>query len=117
MPGLRDLLNDLAAREEVTAVLVVGGDGLLIDSAGRDRIDAEAAAAVAPGLVAQARELGSAAGREGAGCVVVEHGNGVSIVTQVSPDVLMIAFVKADAPFGRLLHELRHDRERIASLV
>ncbi len=117
MPSLRDMLDALAAREEVSAVLVVGGDGLLIDSAGRERVDAEAAGALAPGLLSQARELGSAAGREDAGSVVVEYKNGVAIVTEVSSDLVMVTFVRAGASFARLLYELRHNRDQIASLV
>lgn len=117
MPNLREMLEALAAREEVTAVLVVGRDGLLIDSAGRERVDAEAAGALSPGVLTQARELGAAAGREGAWSVVMEYKDGVGIVTEVSPDLAMVTFVKPGASFGRLLYELRHNREQIASLV
>lgn len=117
MASLRDMLDALAAREEVTAVLVVGGDGLLIASAGRERVDAEAAGAIAPGVLTQVQELGAAAGREGASSVVVEYRNGVAIVTEISTDLVMVTFVKPSAPFGRLLYELRHNREQIAALV
>lgn len=117
MATLRDMLDALTAREEVTAVLVVGGDGLLIDSAGRERVDAEAAGAIAPGVLTQARELGAVVGCEGVSSVVVEFRNGVAIVTEVSSDLVMVTFVKPGAPFGRLLYELRHNREQIAALV
>jgi predicted regulator of Ras-like GTPase activity (Roadblock/LC7/MglB family) len=117
MPNLRELLDHLAAREEVAAVVLVGRDGLLIDSAGRERVDAEAAGALAPGLLAQARDLGAAAGRQGAASVVIEYANGVGIVTEVSPDLVMVTFVKPGVSFGPLLYELRRNRAQIASLV
>lgn len=117
MANLRDMLDALAARDEVTAVLVVGRDGLLIASAGRERVDAEAAGAIAPGVLMQVRELGAAAGREDASSVVVEYRNGVAIVTEVSSELVMVTFVKPQASFARLLYELRHNREQIAALV
>jgi predicted regulator of Ras-like GTPase activity (Roadblock/LC7/MglB family) len=117
MPTLRDLLARLSSRSEVEAVFVVGQDGLLIDRAGLDGSDADAVAAMAPNMLQSARELGSAANHAGLRTAVVEFEDGVAIVTDVSPEMLLVTFVKPGMPFGALLYELRHNRDQIARLV
>lgn len=117
MPKLRDLLDRLAGRPEVEAVYVVGRDGLLIDEVGPDGAVGEAVAAMAPNLLQNARELGSAAQHESVSSAVVEYGNGAAIVTDVSRDVILVTFVRPGVPFGNLLYELRHNREQIGDLI
>ena len=65
MAGLRDVVQGLAARTEVDAVVVLSSDGLPIDSAGRERVDAEAVAALAATFANGARRLGQAAECDG----------------------------------------------------
>jgi predicted regulator of Ras-like GTPase activity (Roadblock/LC7/MglB family) len=117
MPTLRDLLGRLSSRAEVEAVFIVGQDGLLIDKVGPNETDDEAVAAMAPNLLQNARELGSAAKHDGLVTAVIEFDNGVAIVTDVSPEMLLVTFVRPGVPFGALLYELRHNRDQIAKLV
>jgi predicted regulator of Ras-like GTPase activity (Roadblock/LC7/MglB family) len=117
MPTLKDLLARLSKRSEVEAVYVVGQDGLLIDRSGTDGTDADAVAAMAPNLMNNARDLGSAANHQGLRTAVVEYADGVAIVTEVSSEMLLVTFVKPGVPFGALLYELRHNREQIAKLI
>ena len=117
MPTLKDLLARLSSRSEVEAVFVVGQDGLLIDRAGPDGGDAEAVAAMAPNLMHNARELGTAASHDGLRTAVVEYTDGVAIVTDVSTEMLLVTFVKPGMRFGSLLYELRHNRDQIAKLI
>ncbi len=117
MPTLRDLLGRLSSRSEVEAVFAVGQDGLLIDRIGPADTDADAVAAMAPNLLQSARELGSAADHNGLVTAVVEYADGVAIVTDVPPEMILVTFVKGGVPFGGLLYELRHNREQIAKLV
>ncbi len=117
MPTLKDLLGRLSNRSEVEAVFIVGQDGLLIDRVGPAESDADAVAAMAPNILHSARELGSAAHHDGLVTAVVEYTDGVAIITDVSPDMILVTFVKAGVPFGGLLYELRHNREQIAKLV
>ena len=117
MPTLRNLLDRLANRSEVEAAFVVGQDGLLIDQVGADGSDAEAVAAMAPNLLQNARALGDAASHEDVRSAVVEYGDGVVIVTDISSDIILVTFVRPNASFGALLYELRRNREQIARLV
>jgi len=117
MPTLKDLLSRLSNRSEVEAVFVVGQDGLLIDQVGPEGSDAEAVAAMAPSLLHSARELGAAARHDGLTTAVVEYADGVAIVTDVPPEMILVTFVRSGVPFGALLYELRHNREQIAKLI
>ncbi len=117
MPTLRDVLDRLADRSEVESIFVLGRDGLLIDQAGADGADGEAVAAMAPNLLRNANELGSAAHRDEAGSAVIEYSNGVAVLTDISPEVILVAFVRSGVPFGALLYELRQNKDQLAALV
>ena len=60
MPVLRDVVQGLAARPDVDAVVVLSSDGLPIDHAGRTAVDTEAVAALAATFINGARRLGEA---------------------------------------------------------
>jgi predicted regulator of Ras-like GTPase activity (Roadblock/LC7/MglB family) len=117
MPTLKDLLARLSSRSEVEAVFVVGQDGLLIDQVTPAGSDAEAVAAMAPNILHNARELGSAARHDGLATAVIEYADGVAIVTDVPPEMILVTFVRPGVPFGALLYELRQNRGQIADLV
>ena len=116
MPTLKDLLARLSSRSEVEAVFVVGQDGLLIDQIGPEGTDAEAVAAMAPNILQSSRELGSAAHHEGLAAAVIEYADGVAIITDVPPEMIVVTFVKPGVPFSSLLYELRHNRDQIAGI-
>jgi predicted regulator of Ras-like GTPase activity (Roadblock/LC7/MglB family) len=117
MPTLKDLLARLSSRSEVEAVYIVGQDGLLIDQMAPQESDAEAVAAMAPNILQNARELGAAARHDGLITAVVEFNDGVAIVTDAPPEMILVTFVRPGVPFGALLYELRHNREQISKLV
>lgn len=117
MPTLKDLLARLSSRSEVEAVYIVGQDGLLIDQMAPQEGDAEAVAAMAPNLLHDARELGAAARHDDAVSAIVEYNDGVAIVTDVPPELILVTFVRPGVPFGSLLYELRHNRDQIAKLI
>ncbi len=117
MPTLKDLLNRLGSRSEVEAVYAVGKDGLLIDQHTSNGADGEAVAAMAPNLLSNARELGSAANHDGLNTAVIEFADGVAIVTDISQEMILVTFVRAGVPFGDLLYEIRHNRQQIARLI
>lgn len=98
-------------------MFVVGRDGLLIDHVGPGGSDSEAVAAMAPNLLQNARELGSAARHDGLATAVVEYADGVAIVADVPPELILVTFVKPGLPFGALLYELRQNRKQIADLI
>jgi hypothetical protein len=65
MPSIRDVVEALHGRDGVDAVLVVGSDGLVIDSRARADVDGEGVAALLPTALRGVADLG-AAGHRGA---------------------------------------------------
>ncbi|HXG44342.1 MAG TPA: roadblock/LC7 domain-containing protein [Gemmatimonadales bacterium] len=117
MPGLRDLVQSLAARPEVDAVVVVSGDGLPIDHAGRTPVDAEAIAALTTTFASGARRLGHAAQCDNLASGVLEYGDRLAVVRALTADTLLFILAARATNIGPLLFDLRRDAPRLASLL
>jgi hypothetical protein len=48
---------------------------------------------------------------------VLEHPQGLAIVSALSAQAVLLVLLAPDAPIASLLHELRRNREHMASLV
>ena len=117
MPTIRDLVGAIRQRAGVDAAVVLGRDGLLIDSQTADQLNAEQIAAHIPSIIQFADEYGAAAGRGALQTAILEHDQGMSIVCCLSADAVLLVLVRPDANLGRLLYELRRNRANIAALV
>ena len=117
MPSIRDLVAAIRHREGVDAAIVLGHDGLLIDSQIGPGLDAEDIAARIPAIIAPADEFGGASRRGDLLTAVLEHPNGLAIVSVLSDDAVLLVLVDPGANIGQLLFELRRNREHIAALV
>lgn len=117
MPTIRDLVGAIRQREGVEAAILLGRDGLLIDSQTTPDLDAEHVAAHIPSIIGAADELGQAAGRGALMTAVLEHPSGLAIVSVLSAEAVLLVLVRPNADVGSLLYELRRNREHIAALV
>jgi predicted regulator of Ras-like GTPase activity (Roadblock/LC7/MglB family) len=117
MPSIRDLVSAIRQREGVEAAVILGRDGLLIDSQTVPGLDAEDLAARIPSIIIPADDLGEAAGRGPLVTAVLEHRDGLAIVSALSADAVLLVLVRPQANVGQLLYELRRNREHIAALV
>lgn len=117
MPSIRDLVAAIRQREGVDAAIVLGHDGLLIDSQLNPGLDAEDVAARIPGIIGPADEFGAAIGRGELLTAVLEHRDGLAIVSVLSPEAILLVLLTPRANIGQLLYELRRNREHIAALV
>ncbi|MBI4420231.1 MAG: roadblock/LC7 domain-containing protein [Gemmatimonadetes bacterium] len=117
MPTIRDVVQALARREGVDAVIVLGRDGLTIDSSARDGLDADGVAALIPSVAAACNRLGGAAARGEFATGVVEYGRGLAVITVLTPDVLLALLVTSGVNVGALLYELQRHRSAIAGLL
>lgn len=117
MASIRDLVAALRQREGVEAAIVLGRDGLLIDSQVVPGLDPEDLAARIPSIIGPADELGAAARRGEVVTVILEHGQGLAIVSVLSGEAILLVLVQPSADIGQLLYELRRNREHIAALV
>lgn len=117
MANIRDLVAALRQREGVDAAIVLGRDGLLIDSQVVAGLDPEDVAARIPPIIGPADELGTASRRGEVVTVILEHRQGIAIVSVLSPEAILLVLVQPSANIGQLLYELRRNREHIAALV
>ena len=117
MPTIRDLVGAIRQRAGVDAAVVLGRDGLLIDSQARGAFEAEHVAAHLPAVIAAADEFGAAVDRGLLATAVLEHEGGLSVVSVLSRDALLLVVLGPDADVAQLLFDLRRARSQIASLV
>src|SRR5205814_2215311 len=117
MASIRDLVAALRQREGVDAAIVLGRDGLLIDSQAVPGLDPEDLAARIPPIIGSADDLGAAAGRGEVVTVVLEHRTGLAVVSVLSPEAVLVVLVQPSVNIGQLVYELRRNREHIAALV
>jgi uncharacterized protein len=117
MPTIRDLTVAIRQRPGIEAVVVLGRDGLLIDSQSRQALNAEDLAARIPGLVASADEIGASGAKGEMRLSLVEHEKGYSVVSAVGDDALLCVITDQSADLGMLLYDVRSHRDSIATLL
>ena len=117
MATIRDVVEALSRRTGVDAVVVVGRDGLLIDSRTANGLDPEGVAALLPSVINQMAQLGDAGGRGEFGTAVLEFGRGLAVVAVLNADALLIVLVQPATNVGALLFDLRRHRSAIAGLL
>ncbi len=116
MPTIRDLTVAIRRRPGIEAVVVLGRDGLLIDSQATIDLDAEGLAARVPGIVASADEIGATTGRGAMRIALLEQEQGYAIVSSIGDDAVLCVLTTHSADLGSLLYEVRRHRESIARL-
>lgn len=117
MPTIRDVVAAFSRREGVDAVVVVGRDGLAIDSRTQNGVDAESVAALLPGVINSMAQLGQASGRGDFGTGVLEFHGGLAVVAVLNADALLVVLVRPSTNVGALLFDLRRHRSAIAGLL
>ena len=117
MPSIRDLVGTIRQRDGVDAAVVLGRDGLVIDSQSVPGVDTEGLAALIPAIIGPADELGQGVQRGDLRTAVLEHESGLAIISVLNDDAILVVLMRPDANVGGLLFELRRNRERIASLI
>ena len=117
MPTIRDVVQVLGNRKGVEAVIVLGRDGLPIDSRTANGVDSESVAALVPSVVESCNRLGDAGGRGDFGLGVVEFGNGLAVIAELTSDSLLAILIQREVNIGQLLFELQRHRAAIAHLL
>src|SRR5213594_1186191 len=117
MATIRDVVEALARRGGVDAVVVVGRDGLPIDARAANGVDAENVAALLPSVINGLAQLGEAGGRGPFGTGVLEFGSGLAVVSVLNADALLIVLVRPSTNVGALLYDRRRHRWATAGLL
>ncbi len=117
MATIRDVVEALSRSSGVDAVVVVGRDGLPIDSRAANGVDAESVAALLPTALKHMAQFGDAAGRGEFSTGVLEFSRGLAVVSVLHADALLVVLVQPATNVGALLFDLRRHRTAIAGLL
>lgn len=117
MASIRELVAAIRQREGVEAAVVLGRDGLLIDSQAAPPLDPERIAALIPPIIGPADELGGALEHGELLTAVLEYRGRVAILASMSSEAILFVLVTPQANIGQLLFELRRNRDHFAALV
>ncbi len=117
MATIREVVEALSRRPGVDAVVVVGRDGLPIDSHTKNGLDPENVAALLPSVINGMTQLGEAARRGEFGTGVLEFGKGLAVVSVLNADAVLVVLVQPSTNVGGLLYDLRRHRSAIAGLL
>ena len=117
MATIRDVVQTLGQHDGVETVVVLGRDGLTIDSFTKNGSDPDGVAARVPSLIDACTKLGVAGTRGDFNAGVMEYGKGFVVVSVVTADSLIAIVVQSDTNVGGLLYELRQYRAAIADLL
>jgi predicted regulator of Ras-like GTPase activity (Roadblock/LC7/MglB family) len=117
MIELGEVVQSLAAREGVDAVLLLSGDGLPIEHAARSAFDAETVAALAATLAQHAVRLGQGAVRGELSTAVLEYADGLLVLARAGTGDWLAVLATPAADIGPLLFDLRQHRSALATLL
>jgi predicted regulator of Ras-like GTPase activity (Roadblock/LC7/MglB family) len=117
MATIRDVVQALGHFNGVETVVVLGRDGLTIDSFSHNGSDADGVSALVPSLVEACNRLGAVGTRGVFNAGVMEYGDGFVVVSVVTDDTLIAVVVQSQTNVGGLLYELRRYRAAIAELL
>ena len=98
-------------------MVILGADGLLIETHESEQSHAEALAARVPAVATAAAQLGTAASAGDAAMIVLEFQRGYGIVQKLSDHVLLFVSASNDVALADLLYDLRRHRFAMAALV
>ena len=117
MMPLGEVVQSLATRDGVEAVLLLSGDGLPIEHAARSTFEPETVAALAATLAQHAGRLGAGASLGELGTAVLEFEEGLLLVARVGTGDWLAVLAGGDADIGPLLFDLRQHRSALAPLL
>lgn len=117
MTELGEVVQSLAARDGVQAVLLLSSDGLPIEHAARGAFDSETVAALAATLAKHAELLGQGAGRGELTTAVLEYVEGLLMLARAGSGDWLAILAAPEADIGPLLFDLRQHRSALASLL
>ncbi len=112
------MLGELARVDGVTAALVAGRDGFLIEGVSADdELDLEAAAAVAASSIGASGALSADLMRGPLSCIMLEYENGAVIVAPVGTEAMLVVVTSGTSNLGRVRLELRRCRAEVAACL
>lgn len=116
-PMLKPLLEEFLKVEGVSAAVVVGRDGFVIESAVSGKVDIEALGAMASTGLGTSEAMGNTLGKGELSQMLVELEKGPIILAPLSADELIALVADTTANVGRIRYELKKNKERIVAAL
>lgn len=113
--GLKGILEGLLRIEGVTAALVVGRDGFVIEAVSNDSIEADSLGAIAASSLGTSEAMGGELHLGDLGTVLIEFDQGPVAVSPAGPDAVLAVVGNQNVNLGRLRIEMRKIRTAVAN--
>jgi len=113
--GIRGILEGLLRIDGVTAALVVGRDGFVIEAVSSDTIEADSVGAIAASSLGTSEAMGGELHLGQLGSILIEFEQGPVAVSPVGPEAVLAVVGNQHVNLGRLRIEMRKIRVAVAN--
>jgi predicted regulator of Ras-like GTPase activity (Roadblock/LC7/MglB family) len=117
MADLRQTLGEFTQLDGVSAALVVGRDGFVIEGVATDEIDLEALGAVTASSLGASEALSTDLSRGNLLGLMLEYENGPVVVSPASRDAMLVVVANGTANLGRIRLEVKKRQQAIADAL
>jgi predicted regulator of Ras-like GTPase activity (Roadblock/LC7/MglB family) len=114
---LKQILGEFLKIEGVSAAVVVGRDGFVIESAVSGKMDIDALGAMASTGMGTSEAMGKELGKGEISQMLVELEKGPIIMSPLSPDEIIAIVADGIANVGRIRYELKKNKERLTAAL
>ncbi|MDD3406696.1 MAG: roadblock/LC7 domain-containing protein [Methanomicrobium sp.] len=114
---LKQILNEFLQIAGVTAAVIAGRDGFVIESAVSGNVDIEALGAMASTGLGTSEAMSRELGKEIMNQIIVELEEGPILISPLSDDELIAIVAQKGVNVGLLRYELKKNRERIMAAL
>ena len=105
------IIGGISKIEGVSAAVVIGRDGFVIESAVSGKVDIEALGAMASTGLGTSEAMGTTLGKGELSQMLVELEKGPIILSPLSPDELIAIVADTTTNIGRIRYELKKNKE------
>lgn len=113
--GLRAILDGLLKVEGVTAALVVGRDGFVIEAVSAEGIETDSVGAIAASSMSASESMGEELKLGVLGSVLIEFELGPVAIAPAGPEAILAVVGNQNVNLGRLRIEMRRIRAAVAN--
>jgi len=114
---LKQILGEFLKTEGVSAAVVVGRDGFVIESAASGKMDIDALGAMASTGLGTSEAMGKELGKGELRQMLVELDQGPILISPLSPDELIAIVANNEANIGRIRYELKKNKDRLVAAL
>ncbi len=114
---LKQILGEFLKIDGVSAAVVVGRDGFVIESAASGKMDIDALGAMASTGLGTSEAMGRELGKGELRQMLVELDQGPIVMSPLSPDELIAIVASNEANVGRIRYELKKNRDRLVAAL